>query len=287
MIHVCLRGWEAKREGEDVLLAVNAGEPWDAFVRDSVANCWAGLECLSGIPGSVGATPIQNVGAYGQEVSDCIEWVDVLDLHSHQTARLGPGACGFGYRTSVFKTSQKDRYLVIAVGFRLKEDGRPTIVYRDLVQRVGAGADLAKVRRTVLAIRREKAMVVEPDEPNSRSCGSFFTNPILDIGAYRAFTKKYAGSHPSFSAGEGLIKIPAAWLIEQAGFKKGHVHKGVGLSEKHSLALINRGTGTANQILELATQIRKAVFGRFGLILDPEPVIASRSGARLTLPPVS
>lgn len=286
VIQLAMRGWDAVLEGDVARVSVNAGEPWDPFVAQMVANQWAGLECLSGIPGSVGATPIQNVGAYGQEVSETIEWVEVLDLRSLEWRKMSPESCHFGYRTSVFKTELRDQMLVTAVGFRLKVGGAPKVAYRDLQKRVGSEPDLSTVRQTVLAVRREKAMVVDPSEPNSRSCGSFFTNPILDKAAYEAFHARHGDQHPRFIADDGSIKIPAAWLIEQAGFKKGFTYKGVGLSEKHSLALINKGQGTAEQVLTFAGIIREAVFQQYGLVLEPEPVLMSAVGKRLQLAPI-
>lgn len=284
VIHLCLRGIVVDRRGDSIRLSVQAGESWDGLVETAVTNHWAGIECLSGIPGFVGATPIQNVGAYGQAVSECIDWVDCLALDSLRIVRFQAGTCQFGYRTSIFKTSVRDQNLILAVGFRLHAGGKPSVRYPDLVRRLEDGCDLLDVRRTVLEIRHQKAMIIAESEPNSRGCGSFFTNPILEKAAYAAFQQKYIGSHPHFLDGEGRVKISAAWLIEQAGFPKGYCHKNVGLSQKHSLAIINRGNGTAKQVLELAALICQTVTQRFGIILQPEPVLWSEEGKRLALP---
>jgi len=283
VIDLRMRGMRHHPANGEVSLEVRAGEVWDDVVAFAVANQWAGIECLSGIPGRVGATPIQNVGAYGQEVGDCIRWVRVLDLANMTMTELDGDACQFAYRSSLFKTTAKDRYLILAVAFQLKEGGEPTVRYPDLQKRLQPKPSLADVRRGVLAVRREKAMVVEESEPNSRSCGSFFTNPILDEASYGQFRKRVPGTHPNYPAGQGKVKLSAAWLIEQAGFHKGFHHRNVGLSEKHCLAVVNRGGGTAEEVLELVAMIRKSVAERFEVVLWPEPVLLNAAGERLRL----
>jgi UDP-N-acetylmuramate dehydrogenase len=264
-----------------VSLTVAAGESWDGFVGRAVTAGLAGIECLAGIPGSVGATPIQNVGAYGQEVAERIGSVQVLDRESGEELLLAPDDCGFGYRASRFKGNP--RYLVLEVEFRLtpSEVSEP-IVYSQLAGalgvEVGERVPLASAREQVLALRRAKSMVVDPGDPNSRSAGSFFTNPILtgaQMDALVARATELLGpddAPPSYPApGEG-VKTSAAWLIERAGFSRGYGDGRIGLSENHTLALVNRGGGTTAELVEFARGIAARVDEKFGVALTPEPV---------------
>jgi UDP-N-acetylmuramate dehydrogenase len=258
-------------DGDSVLVRVEAGEPWDEVVAAAVGTGWTGLECLSGVPGSTGATPIQNVGAYGQEVAETITRVRVYDRRADRVRWMAPGECGFAYRTSVFKRS--DRWVVLSVEFRLRRSAESAPVrYAELAAalgvRLGARAPLPVVREAVLGLRARKGMVLDPEDPDTYSVGSFFTNPVL--GAEQAAG---LGPAPSWPAGDGLVKVSAAWLIEQAGFVKGYARDGVAISAKHSLALTNRGSGTTAALLGLAAEIRDAVRARFGVILQPEPVL--------------
>ncbi|MDJ0841368.1 MAG: UDP-N-acetylmuramate dehydrogenase [Acidobacteriota bacterium] len=277
VIALCMRGRKETHTGDHVILDIAAGEDWDDLVAFTVARNLAGIECLSGIPGKAGAAPIQNIGAYGQEIADTLVDVRVLDLTSMETQVLTRRACRFGYRDSLFKQEGKGRYVVLSLRLQLTPDGKPTIRYPDLERRLGPDASLAEVRETVLAVRRGKSMVADPTDPNARSCGSFFTNPILDASAYAAFKARLPqfglSEHPNYPGGPGKTKLSAAWLIERSGFGKGLVYKGVGLSQKHCLALINRGQGTATEALELVARIQKGVMERFGVQLEPEPVI--------------
>jgi len=284
VVHLNMHGIEVEEEGEGVTVRVRAGEPWDALVSRAVANDWAGIECLSGIPGSVGATPIQNVGAYGQEVANCILWVEVLERASLKPYRFEAHECGFGYRTSIFKEAALDQFLVTAVGFRFQKNGPAEIRYPDLKRRLSSQPSLKDVRSTVLEIRAEKAMVVSQREPNSKSCGSFFTNPIISLDAVKELQARGPWSIPSYSTGDQQVKIPAAWLIENAGFSKGFRWGHVGLSEKHTLALINRGQGTTQELLEFAQHLRETIFQTFGIVLWPEPVIWTAEGTRFNFP---
>jgi UDP-N-acetylmuramate dehydrogenase len=280
VVHVDLRGVEVESLDEYAMVRVAAGEPWDEFVAMTTAKGWAGVECLSGIPGSTGATPIQNVGAYGQEVSDTIARVEALDRNSGTVVTLTSEECRFGYRSSIFKTSERERYVVTAVTFRLRVGGEATVRYPELRQALdAAGADLGDleaVRRTVIAIRKKKGMVVDPADPDSKSDGSFFMNPVLTAAEFAAFEERArarVGAEakiPSFPAGES-VKLSAAWLIEQSGFHKGLTHRNVGLSSKHTLAVINRGGGTAAEVVELVERIREGVREAFAVELHPEP----------------
>jgi UDP-N-acetylmuramate dehydrogenase len=263
----------------DGTLVAEAGEPWDALVAGTVAQGWAGLECLAGIPGLTGATPVQNVGAYGQEVADTIRWVDAYDRESGTVRTLGPEDCRFGYRDSRFKHT--DRWVVLRVAFGLVQaDKSGPIRYPELARAVGVEiggvAPLADVREAVLALRRGKGMVLDPADRDTWSVGSFFTNPVLSAAELAAFEARAGGPYPSWPvAGTRLTKLSAAWLIERAGFGKGHLGPGgrVGLSTKHTLALTNRGGATTEDLLELAREVRDGVRVAFGVELHPEPVL--------------
>lgn len=278
VIQIGLRGIEATPADGHVLVKAAAGENWDDFVAHTVSRGWAGIECLSGIPGSVGATPIQNVGAYGQEVCQTIESVDVLERATGKILTLSNADCRFSYRNSHFKSAAPDQYVVLSVTFRLTPGGCATLAYpelrRNIEQQCIDPCDLPAVRQAVLAIRRSKGMVIDPSDPDSRSDGSFFTNPILDASEYEAFCRRIAeaglAACPNYPAGD-RIKLPAAWLIEQAGFHKGFTLGNVGLSSKHTLAIINRGGGTAAEVMQLVRLIQDRVRDRFGVALHPEP----------------
>lgn len=261
---------------EAVTIRVEAGTDWDEVVATSVAEGWSGLECLSGIPGSAGATPIQNVGAYGQEVAESIAAVTVLDRHHDRVVTMRAGECGFGYRTSVFRRSR--RWVVLAADFRLWRSGESAPVrYPELARRlrieVGSRVPLAELRRAVLDLRAGKGMVLDPADPDTYSAGSFFLNPVLDPAGWRSLRSRTDGQPPSWPAGDGLTKVSAAWLIEQAGFRKGYGRRGVAISSKHSLALTNRGNGSTGELLALAREIRDGVRSSFGVALHPEPVL--------------
>lgn len=246
-------------------LEVQAGVVWDALVEYCVDHDLAGLECLSGIPGRVGAAPIQNIGAYGQEVAERITAVLAVERSTGSLVTLPAEECGFGYRWSHFKGEWQNRYVVTGIRLRLTPGGAPSIRYADLTKRLGPEATLQEVRRTVIEVRRSKSMVYDPNDPNHRSAGSFFMNPVIEASRVTA-------DMPHWPAGEGKAKLSAAWLIERSGFPRGFVHGRAGLSSNHSLALINRGEATAGDLLELAGLIRRGVRERFGVTLVPEPV---------------
>ncbi|HYC91237.1 MAG TPA: UDP-N-acetylmuramate dehydrogenase [Thermoanaerobaculia bacterium] len=273
VIHLDLRGMTVESEDEYAMVKVAAGEPWDGFVAYAVSQGWAGIECLSGIPGSTGATPIQNVGAYGQEVAETIVRVEALDRTTGTVVWFTNWDCRFGYRSSIFKNYERERYAVLSVTFRLKRGGCATIRYPELQKYVDERGvsvdDLQGVRDSVIAIRKRKGMVLDPGDPDTRSDGSFFMNPIVSASDYEAFAK-IAPEAPHFPSGDE-IKLSAAWLIEHAGFHKGFVHGNVGLSSKHSLAVINRGGGTAAEVVELVRMIQAKVRERFGVEIHPEP----------------
>lgn len=262
-----------------VLVEAAAGQSWDGLVGECVRRGLAGVECLSGIPGLVGATPIQNVGAYGQEVKDTIIEVRGLDRQRLELVVWTNEECGFAYRQSRFKGVDKDRYLITEVSYRLKSEGAPQIRYPELRRQLEGRGDLGRgraaleaVREGVLQLRRSKSMVLDPQDPDARSVGSFFLNPVLSETEFSAFKARLGeGQPPSFSTAEG-IKVPAAWLVEQAGFPKGFRRGGAGVSTKHTLALVNCG-GTTRQVLELAEEIRGQVRARFGVSLEIEPVL--------------
>ena len=260
-------------------LIVAAGESWDTLVSRAVALQLAGIECLAGIPGLVGATPIQNVGAYGQEVADVIARVRAYDRSCGELRDLSPAECAFSYRSSRFK-SETGRWVVTEVEFALRPGAfSEPLRYPELTREVGgqSRAPLAEVREAVLALRRRKGMVLDPSDPDTRSSGSFFTNPILDPDAFAALSERASGVVPSYPEPADHHKVPAAWLIEHAGFTKGYATKagagGARLSTKHVLAVSNPGDASATEVLALAREIRDRVHERFGVTLVNEPVL--------------
>ncbi len=283
VLQVALRGLDVAVTGDDAFVTAAAGEPWDEVVSNLAGRGLAGLECLSGIPGSVGGTPIQNVGAYGQEVADTIHEVVAFDRSAGLLVALPADACGFEYRNSRFKQADAGRFIVCAVTFRLRQ-GQGTATYPDVIAYLDRGERQqsrtpAEVRDAVLAIRRRKGMVIDPSDPDTRSVGSFFMNPIVSASTHaRLSTFAPASTMPGFVLGSGDVKVPAAWLIEGAGFAKGFADGRVGVSSKHPLAIINRGGATARDIVDLAVRIKKAVAERFGIWLRPEPIFVGFGG---------
>jgi UDP-N-acetylmuramate dehydrogenase len=263
---VLVRSRGIARDG--AALTVQAGEPWDDLVAHTVEQGLAGMEALSGIPGSTGATPIQNVGAYGQEVAQTITGVRVYDRGEKAERTVTPAECGFAYRDSRLKRDP-GRFVVLDVTFALdvSGDSRP-VGYAELARRlgidIGETAPLADVRAAVLELRRGKGMVLDPADPDSRSAGSFFTNPI--VAADRA-----VDGCPSWPAGDGQVKLSAAWLVQSAGFGRGTRQGKVGTSSRHSLALTTEPGATASELLQFADQVVRAVRDQFGVTLTPEP----------------
>ncbi|GAA4101200.1 UDP-N-acetylmuramate dehydrogenase [Nonomuraea soli] len=273
VVRVAGKGISCERDGDQVVVTVEAGEDWDPLVERAVAEGWAGIESMSGIPGQVGSTPIQNVGAYGQMVADTIRSVRVYDRRTCQVVDLGARQCGFAYRDSVFK-QDLGRYVVLAVTYALTiSDISGELTYDELIRRLGSSkAPLKDVREAVLEIRRGKGMVLDPADPDTRSAGSFFTNPVL-YGEAIADLESRSPGHPRWDLPDGGIKVPAAWLIEQAGFTKGYTRGPVRISTKHTLALTNPGDGTTSDLLTLAREVRDGVHGKFGVTLVNEPVL--------------
>lgn len=264
---------------EKTCFSAGAGEDWDGFVAYTVTRNCAGLECLSGIPGSVGGTPVQNVGAYGQEVSETIVSVLAFDLHENQVRELTAADCGFSYRASMFNTTQRGRYIILRVTFALAPGGSPNLRYADL-QKYFAGGNgtptLAEARKAVRTIRASKGMLISPGDPDSRSAGSFFKNPVLTTAQCEELARRAAERNlevPSYPALSQQHKVSAAWLVENSGFKKGYVKGRAGISSKHALAIINRGGATAAEIIALKDEIQQQVEKTWGIRLEPEPIV--------------
>jgi UDP-N-acetylmuramate dehydrogenase len=278
VLQIALKGISASQAaGETVYVTAQAGEDWDGFVRFCVEKNLAGVECLSGIPGFVGGTPVQNVGAYGQEVSETIISVRAFDRKKNQIIELTDAQCGFAYRASIFNTIEINRYVILVVTYALKYGGAPKIVYRDLQNFFGdTKPDLAETRAAVLKIRAEKSMVIDAGDPNSRSAGSFFKNPVVDKTGFAKVVEKAKAlgieEVPHFSVDAASVKIPAAWLIEKSGFQKGFSLRNAGLSTRHTLAIVNTGGANAADILNLKDEIQSRVKENFGVSLSPEPI---------------
>ncbi len=272
-----------QRSGRDekgkTLFDVGAGEAWDKFVSHAVIARCAGVECLSGIPGSVGGTPVQNVGAYGQEVSETIASVQVLDLRDGHVRELCPEACGFSYRASIFNTTERGRFIVLRVTYALTPGGSPRITYADLKHHFEGREtlpDLAETREAVRHIRALKGMLIIPGDADCRSAGSFFKNPVLSQEQHEDLKQRAAArgfSVPNYPALETRKKVSAAWLVERSGFAKGFGFGRVGISSKHALAIVNRGGATAADVLGLKDQIQHRVEEIWGVHLEPEPVM--------------
>ncbi len=288
VLHVAIGGiafGEGDGPGGAPEVSAGAGADWDTLVRGAVERGWTGVECLSGIPGTVGGTPIQNVGAYGQEVAETLVRVTCLDRATLERRTFSAAECEFGYRDSRFKRRDRGRYVVLDVTLRLERDAPPRVRYpelRDAIARAGsldaaAPADAVRlVRQMVLALRRAKSMVLDPDDPNARSAGSFFMNPVLTGAAFAELERRWqraggTSAIPSFPAADA-VKVPAAWLVERAGFPKGYRLGGAAVSERHALALVNLG-GTSAELLDLAEAIQVGVEQRFGVRLECEPEV--------------
>lgn len=263
-------------DGEIVRVSADAGLSWDGLVAACIARDLGGIECLSGIPGDVGAAPIQNIGAYGQDVSETLLEVVAYNRETNQVETLSNVDCEFSYRDSLFKRN-RDRYIVTAVVLGLKRGASAALHYRDLKQHFdGRTPDLAAVRQAILQIRGSKSMLLDADDPNAKSAGSFFTNPIVSQDQAQEVRKRAAdagdGLMPEFKADHARVKLSAAWLIERAGFAKGYTQGRVGLSSKHCLALTNRGHATSAELIRLAATVRAGVLDKFAVKLVPEPV---------------
>jgi UDP-N-acetylmuramate dehydrogenase len=282
VLKIALHGVEFEGDLDRLLFHAAAGEDWDSLVGLAVGKNCAGVECLSGIPGTVGGTPIQNVGAYGQEVSQTITRVRVLEISSGNITDFSNADCSFAYRTSKFNTSDRGRYIVLAVSYLLHRNGLPTIEYADLQkyfseQALNEPPTLPQVRDAVRSIRQSKAMLLVTGDEDCRSAGSFFKNPLVseaEAARIQALAEKRVPARPlpQYPAKKGKVKLSAAWLVEQSGFQKGYTRGPVGISRKHALAIVNRGGATAKDILALKEEIQHRVFDVWGVSLHPEPV---------------
>jgi UDP-N-acetylmuramate dehydrogenase len=289
VLQTALRGVVVRESQGVVDVTAGAGEPWDELVGFAVSRGWAGLECLSGIPGFVGATPIQNVGAYGQDVSETVTAVRAVDRREQRVVTLEPADCAFAYRDSRFKSREPERYVVLAVTYRLRAGGAPAVRYAELERHLearGIGSPtLADLRELVLSIRRGKSMVLDDADENRRSCGSFFVNPVVTAGEL-ARVEAIVGdpSMPRWPEPDGRVKLSAAWLIERAGFRRGEDDGPVGLSTRHALAIVAHDGARASQVVGFARRVRARVEERFGLRLVPEPIFWGFPGVHDGLP---
>jgi len=278
ILKIAILGIEEQAQDGQMRFEVGAGEEWDRFVAHAVSRNCAGIECMSGIPGSVGGTPVQNVGAYGQEAGDTICGVLALDIEDMQTREMSAEECGFSYRASIFNTTHRGRYIILRVGYELTPGGTPSIRYADL-QRYFAGwgvpPTLAQARDAVRTTRASKAMLITPGDDDSRSAGSFFKNPVLSESEYQTLIT-VANSRglqvPSYPMVSSEKKVSAAWLVEHSGFAKGFSLGNVGISRKHALAIVNRGGAKALEIFDLKYMIEQRVREQWGVQLMPEPV---------------
>jgi UDP-N-acetylmuramate dehydrogenase len=276
VLRIALRGVEQQEAGGTAGFSVAAGEDWDAFVSNAVSQNCAGIECLAGIPGTVGGTPVQNVGAYGQEVSETIRLVRALDLQRMRFVDLSANDCGFAYRRSIFNSSERGRYIVTRVDYQLTNGSDALVSYVDLKRYFKEWTrklTLSEVSLAVREIRRQKGMLIVPGDPDCRSAGSFFKNPVISAEHFAQIAANVDGtSVPSYPAADGHVKVPAAWLLDQAGFHKGYALGRAGISSRHTLALINRGGASADDIAALRDAIIAKVSERFAIRLEPEPV---------------
>jgi UDP-N-acetylmuramate dehydrogenase len=275
VLRVGMKGIVSAEDGGSRVYRAAAGEDWDGFVTRAVADGCSGVECLAGIPGTAGGTPVQNVGAYGQEVAATIERVRVLDLKTLESREMAAAECGFAYRRSVFNSTERGRFLVLRVDYRLMPGGRPNLQYADL-QRVfaeGTEPTLAEVAAAVRGIRQAKGMLLVDGDEDCRSAGSFFKNPVISREEFASMAERLGHEPPHYAAEAGRVKVPAAWLIEKAGFAKGYSLGHVGISSRHTLALVNRGGATAAEVLALGGLIGEGVKARFDIELQMEPVL--------------
>ena len=278
VLKIGISGISTRESNGKRLFHAGAGEDWDKLVALSVEQNCAGIECMSGIPGTVGGTPVQNVGAYGQEVAETITSVRVIEIATGNVTEMSNAECGFSYRTSIFNSTQKGRYIVTQVSYLLTPGGAPRIDYADLKRHFAGRSQspsLGQTREAVRQIRASKAMLITAGDDDCRSAGSFFKNPIVAVAEYEriaALSVCREQKPPSYPAEDGQVKISAAWLVERSGFHKGFAMGRVGISRKHSLAIVNRGGATAAEIVELKNRVQEGVANVFGVTLHPEPV---------------
>ena len=290
VLRIAIAGIEIvlQNRGGSVHVTAGAGENWDALVQFTVERDFAGMECLAGIPGTVGGTPVQNVGAYGQEVAQTLVSAHAFDTVAEAFVELEHEQFGFAYRTSLLNTSERGRYILTSVTFALRPAGQPNLSYADLKRTFPPGTRpaLMEVADSVRAIRRQKGMILDAGDPDSRSAGSFFRNPVVPLRCLRQIGDILhlgEGDVPHWPAGDGTVKLPAAWLLEKAGFVRGYTLGNAGISSKHTLALINRSGATSQDIADLRDQVRTEVYRRFGVHLEQEPVCVGEP-ALVTVP---
>jgi UDP-N-acetylmuramate dehydrogenase len=279
VLKVTIRGFNHRHGHEVAYFDAGAGEDWDGFVAATVAHHCVGIECLSGIPGSVGGTPVQNVGAYGQEVSQTIEAVNAIEVATLESREFDNADCRFNYRTSIFNTSERGKYVIVRVSYALKHGVAPRLEYADLKKHFAGWSEApspAQVREAVRKIRASKGMLIVPGDEDCRSAGSFFKNPVVSEEQFADVVKRAAAKNlevPSYPALERLHKLSAAWLVERSGFAKGYGTGQVGISRKHALAIVNRGGASAAEVLALKDQIQGRVDEIWGIRLEAEPVV--------------
>lgn len=281
VLKVSLTGVEFEGDHQKMLFHAGAGENWDDLVALAVSKNCGGIECLSGIPGSVGGTPVQNVGAYGQEISETITRVHALEIATGKLVNFSNSDCGFSYRSSIFNSTRPGEFIVLEVSYRLCRNDEPRIEYADVKNFFATThvekPTLRQVRDAVRSIRQSKAMLLVEGDEDCRSAGSFFKNPIVssaEAGRIQDLAEKRAPGKmmPRYPAADNQVKLAAAWLVEQSGFSKGYSMGPVGISRKHTLAIVNRGGATAKDILGLKDEIVTKVFDVWGVHLQPEPV---------------
>ncbi|MFA5776326.1 MAG: UDP-N-acetylmuramate dehydrogenase [Patescibacteria group bacterium] len=264
------RSYRQENDRQEIMADIKAGELWDDLVLESVNKGYSGAECLSGIPGKVGASVVQNIGAYGQEVREIIEKVRFYDTRKQEFGEYSKEECGFEYRGSIFKG--RSNRIVTSVQFKLSANKEPCLRYKELMKKFSdSRPTLKQVREVVLELRKSKSMLIDPNDPNSISAGSFFNNPVVADDIFEKIKEKYPDA-PNWPQGNGSIKLSAGWLIEESGLPKGFIYKDgkVGLSQKHALAIINRGGARASDVYKFAEFIKKSVFDIFGVKLQPE-----------------
>ncbi len=275
-----IKGFNSRTRGQYVFVTAGAGEDWDSFVKRCVENGWQGLECLSGIPGTVGAAPVQNIGAYGQSVDACISEVRAVDVHTGGEVSLSSNECGFEYRKSIFNSQSAGRYIITQVTFRLVPEGVPELTYHDLKKHFpdDSAVTPAKVRNAVLEVRNGKGLLILEGYESFKSAGSFFKNPVISAGQFEKVNeiiqKEGCGANWAWPRRSGDIKVSAACLIQCAGYTRGHRQGNVGLSPKHTLVIINHHDAAAAEVIAFARQVQGKVREKFGVLIEPEVRLA-------------
>jgi UDP-N-acetylmuramate dehydrogenase len=282
-----IKGFSFERDGDSMLVTAGGGEDWQAFADRCAAGGWQGIECLAGIPGTVGASPVQNIGAYGQEVGQTIVRVDALETATGNAVRFAIGECGFGYRASIFNSTDAGSYLITGVTFRLVPGGAPHIAYRELEERLAGNQapTIGDVRDAVLSIREGKGLIIREGVDSFKNAGSFFRNPVVTQEEYEGIARVVEGeggfANWAWPMETGAVKISAACLIQCAGFNRGQRKGGAGISPRHTLIMVNYGGASAHEIIAFADEVRQRVYERFGVLLTPEVRLVGFEGAPL------